>query len=140
MFGTDRICYLVHRMEVFGDQRPLAKEPIKIHDVLDHVRRLAENGVGCGMRFIEDYDPSLPFVPGNRDKLVQPFTTREERCRSDRRQARAGPHPDADLVSSGRTPVRPGVGHRISLPLAITIEDKVRAFPTTSNFTCSIRS
>ena len=70
---TDRIRNLVDRMEVFGDERPLAKEPVNIHDVLDHVRRLAESGFGRGMRFVEDYDPSLPPVPGNRDKLVQAF-------------------------------------------------------------------
>ncbi len=36
---TDRIRNLVDRMEVFGDERPLAKEPVNIHDVLEHVRR-----------------------------------------------------------------------------------------------------
>ena len=70
---TDRICNLVDRMEVFGDERPLSKEPINIHDVLDHVRRLAETGFGRGIRYVEDYDPSLPPVAGNRDKLVQAF-------------------------------------------------------------------
>ncbi|HET6322667.1 MAG TPA: histidine kinase dimerization/phospho-acceptor domain-containing protein, partial [Hyphomicrobium sp.] len=68
---TDRIRNLVDRMEVFGDERPLVTEPVNIHDVLDHVRRLCESGFGRGIRFIEDYDPSLPPVPGNRDKLVQ---------------------------------------------------------------------
>ena len=68
---TDRIRNLVDRMEVFGDERPLSKEPVNIHDVLDHVRRLCESGFGRGIRFIEDYDPSLPPVPGDRDKLVQ---------------------------------------------------------------------
>jgi two-component system nitrogen regulation sensor histidine kinase GlnL len=68
---TDRIRNLVDRMEVFGDERPLVKEPVNIHDVLDHVRRLCETGFGRGIRFIEDYDPSLPPVAGNRDKLVQ---------------------------------------------------------------------
>ena len=40
---TDRIRNLVDRMEVFGDERPLAKEPVNIHDVLDHVRRLCRD-------------------------------------------------------------------------------------------------
>ena len=90
---TDRIRNLVDRMEVFGDERPLAKEPVNIHDVLDHVRRLRETGFGRGIRFIEDYDPSLPPVPGNRDKLVQAFLNLvKERGRGDRRQQGAGPH------------------------------------------------
>ncbi len=70
---TERIRNLVDRMEVFGDERPLAKEAVNIHDVLNHVRRLAESGFARGVRFVEDYDPSLPAVPGNRDKLVQAF-------------------------------------------------------------------
>ena len=40
---TDRIRNLVDRMEVFGDERPLSKEPVNIHDVLDHVRRLCRD-------------------------------------------------------------------------------------------------
>ncbi len=70
---TERIRNLVNRMEVFGDERPLTKEPVNIHDVLNHVRRLAESGFARGVRIIEDYDPSLPPIPGNRDKLVQAF-------------------------------------------------------------------
>src|SRR5262249_17802516 len=38
---TDRIRNLVDRMEVFGDERPLISEPVNIHSVLDHVKRLA---------------------------------------------------------------------------------------------------
>src|SRR5688572_27434186 len=70
---TDRIRNLVDRMEVFGDERPLAKDPVNIHDVLDHVCRLASAGFGRGVDFVLRYDPSLPPVPGNRDKLVQAF-------------------------------------------------------------------
>ncbi|MEQ1615113.1 MAG: histidine kinase dimerization/phospho-acceptor domain-containing protein, partial [Hyphomicrobiaceae bacterium] len=70
---TERIRKLVDRMEVFGDERPMAKDPINIHDVLDHVRKLAESGFGRGVKFNCEYDPSLPPVPANRDKLVQAF-------------------------------------------------------------------
>ncbi len=57
---TERIRKLVDRMEVFGDERPLSTEQVNIHDVLDHVRRLSESGFGRGLRYVEDYDPSLP--------------------------------------------------------------------------------
>ena len=70
---TDRIRHLVDRMEVFGDERPLAKEAVNIHDVLHHVRKLSESGFGRKIRHVEDYDPSLPPVLGNRDKLLQMF-------------------------------------------------------------------
>ena len=70
---TDRIRNLVDRMEVFGDERPLGTEPVNIHSVLDHVKRLAETGFADGSKIAVDYDPSLPPVPGNRDKLIQAF-------------------------------------------------------------------
>lgn len=68
---TDRICALVDRMEVFADQRPLAKEPLNIHRALEHVKRLAEHGFARSVKFVEQYDPSLPAVIGNRDQLIQ---------------------------------------------------------------------
>src|SRR5579871_2549491 len=70
---ADRIVKLVDRMEIFSDERPVGREPINIHVVLDHVRRLAQSGVARHIRFIEEYDPSLPLVLANRDQLVQVF-------------------------------------------------------------------
>src|SRR6478735_475523 len=64
---TDRIRNLVDRMEVFGDERPITKDAVNIHDVLNHVQRIAEHGFGRNVRYVEDYDPSLPPVLGNRD-------------------------------------------------------------------------
>jgi two-component system nitrogen regulation sensor histidine kinase GlnL len=121
---TDRIRNLVDRMEVFGDERPLTKDPVNIHDVLDHVRRLCESGFGRGIRFIEDYDPSLPPIPGNRDKLVQAFLN----------LVKNAVEAIGDNKQQGRivmqTSFRPGVrlmvqgsDSRISLPLMIQIED-----------------
>ena len=40
---TDRICALVDRMEVFSDSRPPARGPVNIHQVLEHVRLIAQN-------------------------------------------------------------------------------------------------
>lgn len=70
---TDRICALVDRMEVFSDSRPLERGPVNIHQVLEHVRRVAQNGFARNIRFVERYDPSLPPVFGHRDQLVQVF-------------------------------------------------------------------
>lgn len=127
---TDRIRNLVNQMEVFGDERPLAKEPINIHDVLDHVRRLSETGFGRGIRHLEDYDPSLPPVPGNRDKLVQAFLNliknAVEALSDNPEQGRIV------IQTSFRPGVRlsvPGSDARISLPLSITIEDNGPGVP-----------
>ena len=70
---ADRIVGLVDKMEVFGDDRPLMREPTNIHAVLNRVKLLAENGVAAGIDISEDYDPSLPPVLGNRDQLIQVF-------------------------------------------------------------------
>jgi two-component system, NtrC family, nitrogen regulation sensor histidine kinase GlnL len=121
---TDRIRDLVDRMEVFGDERPIAKEAVNIHDVLHHVRKISESGFGRGVRFVEDYDPSLPFVNGNRDKLVQAFLN----------LIKNASEAIGDKTDTGRivlqTAFRPGVrlsvpgsDTRISLPLMIQVED-----------------
>ena len=127
---TDRIRNLVDRMEVFGDERPLAKEPVNIHDVLEHVRRLCETGFARGIRFVEDYDPSLPPVPGNRDKLVQAFLNlvknAAEAIDDNKKEGRIV------MQTSFRPGVRlsvQGANQRISLPLMIQIEDNGPGIP-----------
>lgn len=127
---TDRIRNLVDRMEVFGDERPLAKEPVNIHDVLEHVRRISESGFARNIQFVEDYDPSLPPVPGSRDKLVQAFLNLVKNATEAVSEAKG----KGRIVM--QTSFRPGVrlsvqgsGTRISLPLMIQIEDNGPGIP-----------
>jgi two-component system nitrogen regulation sensor histidine kinase GlnL len=127
---TDRIRNLVDRMEVFGDERPLPKEPINIHDVLDHVRRLAETGFARGIRIVEEYDPSLPPVPGSRDKLVQAFLNLVKNAA----EAIAETNETGRIIlqTAFRPGVRlavPGSEARVSLPLMIQIEDNGPGIP-----------
>lgn len=70
---TDRICRLLDSMEVFADMGPLRRAPVNIHLVLEHVRRVAESGFARHLEIEEAYDPSLPAVDGDRDRLVQLF-------------------------------------------------------------------
>src|SRR5438874_6123213 len=70
---ADRIVKLVDRMEVFTDERPIEREPVNIHVVFDHVKKLAQTGFARHIRFVEDYDPSLPPIFANRDQLIQVF-------------------------------------------------------------------
>ncbi len=70
---VDRIAKLVDRMESFTDTRPVKLKPENIHEVLGHVRRVAEKGFADGIRIRERYDPSLPMVMANRDALIQVF-------------------------------------------------------------------
>src|SRR6202049_1263196 len=70
---ADRIVKLVDRMEVFSDERPVDREPVNIHVVLEHVKRLAQSGFARHVKMAEEFDPSLPPVYANRDQLVQVF-------------------------------------------------------------------
>lgn len=121
---TDRIRDLVDRMEVFGDQRPIEIEAVNVHSILDHVRRIAENGFASHVSFDEFYDPSLPMARGNRDKLVQVFLNLVKNA------AEAIGKSDANGRIMLRTAFRPGVrlsvpgsDTRFSLPLMIEVED-----------------
>ncbi len=70
---VDRICALLDRMEAFSDRHPMPRERLNIHEVLDHVARLARTGVASHLKLVEAYDPSLPDIEGNRDALIQAF-------------------------------------------------------------------
>jgi len=127
---TDRIRDLVDRMEVFGDERPMGTEPVNIHQVLDHVKRLAESGFAESSRIIVDFDPSLPPLPGNRDKLIQAFLNLvknaaeaiAERQEPGRITLRTAFRPGMRLTV-------PGTGARVSLPLMIEVEDNGPGVP-----------
>lgn len=50
---------------------PRAHAPLNIHAVLERVLRLAESDAGWAVRVLRDYDPSLPELDGDGDRLVQ---------------------------------------------------------------------
>jgi len=110
---TDRIRDLVDRMEVFGDERPLATEPVNIHSVLDHVKRLAETGFADGTKIQVDYDPSLPFLNLVKNAAEAIAEIREP---GGRIMLRTAFRPGVRLVV-------PGTSARVSLPLMIEVED-----------------
>ena len=68
---ADRIVRLVERVELFGDERPIERGPVNVHGVLDQVKHLAQSGFARHIRFVENYDPSLPPAFASRDHLVQ---------------------------------------------------------------------
>src|ERR1700721_1293716 len=115
---ADRIVKLVDRMEVFADERPIEREPINIHVVLDHVKRLAPSGFARHIKFVEDYDPSLPPVLANRDQLVQVFLNLVKNAAEAVGEHTSGG--EIALTTAFRPGVRlalPGAKARISLPL-----------------------
>jgi two-component system nitrogen regulation sensor histidine kinase GlnL len=128
---SDRICKLVDRMEIFGDERPLQRESVNIHDVLDHVKQIALTGFGRQIKFIENYDPSLPPVPGSRDKLIQVFLNLVKNAAEAIGEERADGQ--ITLTTSFRPGVRfsvPGSKARVSLPLEIAVKDNGAGVPS----------
>jgi two-component system nitrogen regulation sensor histidine kinase GlnL len=127
---ADRIVKLVDRMEVFADERPVEREPINIHVVLDHVKRLAQTGFARNIRFVEDYDPSLPPVLANRDQLIQVFLNLVKNAAESIGDSSAGG--EIALTTAFRPGVRlslPGAKTRISLPLEFCVRDNGPGVP-----------
>jgi two-component system nitrogen regulation sensor histidine kinase GlnL len=127
---ADRIVKLVDRMEVFSDERPVEREPINIHVVLDHVKRLAQSGFARHIKFVEDYDPSLPPVLANRDHLVQVFLNLVKNAAEAIGETASGG--EIALSTAFRPGVRlslPGTNARISLPLEFCVRDNGPGVP-----------
>jgi two-component system, NtrC family, nitrogen regulation sensor histidine kinase GlnL len=127
---ADRIVKLVDRMEVFSDERPVEREPINIHVVLDHVKRLAQSGFARHIKFVEDYDPSLPPVLANRDHLVQVFLNLVKNAAEAIGETPNGG--EIALSTAFRPGVRlslPGTNTRISLPLEFCVRDNGPGVP-----------
>lgn len=68
-----RIGKLVDRVEYFVDQRPVEHQPVNIHDVLDRAARGAQAGYARSVRFIKEFDPSLPDASGDPDQMLRAF-------------------------------------------------------------------
>lgn len=126
---ADRIVKLVDRMEVFSDERPVERTGVNIHTVLDHVKRLAENGFARDIRFHLEYDPSLPMVLANRDQLIQVFLNLVKNAA----EALKG-QSDGEIVLS--TAYRPGVRlsvqgsrNKVTLPMEFCVRDNGPGVP-----------
>ena len=119
---TDRIAGLVDQFEQFTDTHTDLDDAVNVHAVLGNVRLLASNGFGGHVKFIEDYDPSLPLVRGNKDMLTQVFLNLVKNAA----EAAGGNKAEIKLVSSFRPGVRlsvPGRARPVSLPLEFSVID-----------------
>jgi two-component system nitrogen regulation sensor histidine kinase GlnL len=126
---ADRIVKLVDRMEVFADERPVEREPVNIHAVLEHVKKLAYSGFARHVKFVEDYDPSLPPVLANRDQLIQVFLNLIKNASEAIGDAADG---EIQLTTAFRPGVRlslPGAKTRVSLPLEFCVRDNGPGVP-----------
>ena len=125
---ADRIVALVDRMEMFVDGGPPVRVPVNIHEVLGHVCKLAQSGFAAHIRIVENYDPSLPLVHGNRDLLIQAFLNLVKNA------AEAVPENGGEIVLSTRYRhgVRlavSGTDSRVDLPLTVSVQDNGPGIP-----------
>ncbi len=125
---TDRIVALVDRMDAFSDRRPIPREAVNIHEVLERVRKLAQSGFARQARFVEEYDPSLPPVFGNRDLLVQVFLNIIKNA------AEAAPSVGGEIILTtayrqGLRLAGPDGRSRLRLPLMVAVSDNGTGIP-----------
>jgi two-component system nitrogen regulation sensor histidine kinase GlnL len=66
---ADRLCALVDGL--LGPARPMRRESINVHEILDRVYRLARAEAPAGVAIERDYDPSLPPLELDRDLAMQ---------------------------------------------------------------------
>jgi two-component system nitrogen regulation sensor histidine kinase GlnL len=124
---TDRICNLVDGMGLFSDA-VISRGAVNIHLVLERVRRVAEAGFGKHVQFIEEYDPSLPPVYGNADKLIQSFMNIVKNA------CEAVPYSGGriKIQTSYQQGIRlalPGGTSRVQLPLIASVTDNGPGIP-----------
>lgn len=118
---TDRIVGIVERMEMFSDQ-PTERQSVNVHRVLERVRQVAQSGFAKNVRFLENYDPSIPPVLGNFDQLVQVFLNLVKNA------AEAAPVKGGEITLStayrhGLRLSVPGSQSRMKLPIEIAVQD-----------------
>jgi len=124
---AERIGALVGRVEQFGEIAPGRYLPVNIHDVLDRACRSAKAGFAAHVRFIQEYDPSLPPTLGDSDQLMQIMLNLLKNA--------AEATPQAGAIITVRSSYRAGMkvatptGRRESLPLQITVTDNGAGVP-----------
>ncbi len=119
---VDRITALVDRMEGFTDTRPLERAPENIHAILGHVISIADKGFARGLSIKERYDPSLPLLLGNRDKLVQVFLNLLKNA-AEAVDKKSGEITITTAYRHGMRVALQGSKRRISLPLEVCVID-----------------
>jgi two-component system, NtrC family, nitrogen regulation sensor histidine kinase GlnL len=66
---VERLTQLLDRLLSPAPPQPHAQ--LNVHAVLERVLRLAESDAGWAVKLVRDYDPSLPELSGDADRLVQ---------------------------------------------------------------------
>jgi two-component system, NtrC family, nitrogen regulation sensor histidine kinase GlnL len=120
---VERIGTLMGQVEYFSTDRPLTTEALNIHEILRYVRDVAQQGFAAQVEFVEQYDPSLPPVKGNRELLVQALLNLVKNAAE--AAAETG-QPRITLRTAYRSGYRlsvPGTDKPVSLPICVQVGD-----------------
>ncbi|MCW7555827.1 nitrogen regulation protein NR(II) [Endozoicomonas gorgoniicola] len=66
---VDRLRDLVDQM--LGPVKPPCLKALNVHEVIERVMQLTEAETGGAIQFVRDYDPSIPEIPADRERLIQ---------------------------------------------------------------------
>ena len=70
---SDRIDKILNKIEyLFSNEIP-ELEILNIHEILDQSIKISKISFGEDINFIKEYDPSLPYIFGDKDTLIQLF-------------------------------------------------------------------
>jgi two-component system, NtrC family, nitrogen regulation sensor histidine kinase GlnL len=67
---VDRVSLLLDKLLGLADDQLMLEKELNIHEILNHVIQVCSHGNPVP---IVDFDPSLPNIKGDRDKLIQLF-------------------------------------------------------------------
>jgi len=71
---VDRLNGIVEELLVFAGQRPLQRRPCNVNQILEEALRLEEPALQGGrVTVLRRYDPEVPAVAGDPDRLLQVF-------------------------------------------------------------------
>jgi two-component system, NtrC family, nitrogen regulation sensor histidine kinase GlnL len=68
----ERLERLIHNMLSYGAEPPLSRAAFNLHELLDEVLWFVSNS-GLPVELVRDYDPSLPDLLADRDRMHQVF-------------------------------------------------------------------
>ncbi len=123
---VDRINHTLSRIEFLTDDRPLKLEPLNIHEVLNYVMEVLDPTLKKNITFIEQFDPSLPKVLGDKESLIQLFLNIVKNASEALKN-----NDNSPLTISTRYVQRYNMRyrHKTPLPICITIEDNAGGIP-----------
>lgn len=122
---VDRLRALIDRMSS-SDRSPRLHQSVNIHEVLERVRTLLSVYEAEGIAIVGDYDPSIPELSADHDRLIQVFLNITKNALEAIQEAGAR----GTVVIRTRVKPQASIGDRPHrLVLAVDIEDNGPGIP-----------